>query len=414
MNRAARTACDRCHGQKMKCIREPGQSKCNRCLPSHFECVFSPSRKAGRPLAGRALNPTKTSPATPRPKSNHSATTSSNQIVSTYDESFTFPAESFDFSLPTLGDAFGSPTMSPDTDNFLYSPFTSSDASTQEMDALGLGGTFAPEQGELSHKSFDDLTTLFSEPRSRAPTTQHSHPEPDKMETDSSSPSALAAVYQLSAFSASLCASVELYLRNEEKSTCAAPMEELGRMAADVLQSSLTFLRILKTFVDAVSADKSDTPDTPATLQIVTAYIRLTQLHRGLYVQIKSLLLSSSAALAAEGSTSSHKSALPAIFPDLALGGLSLASFARFQLKFIVQSCVHELGIIEAMLGLPAGCRVSDVGSTSPSERPLLSACDGKMGLLVWTVLAEVEQPVHGIRDTLIELRESFRGSIQI
>jgi hypothetical protein len=105
---------------------------------------------------------------------------------------------------------------------------------------------------------------------------------------------------------------------------------------------------------------------------------------------------------------------LPAVFPDLALGGFSLASFARFQFKFLVQVCVHELGMIEATLGLPAGCRVSDVENTSGLMRPLLGAGDEKTRLLVWTILREIEQPAHGIRDTLNELREALRGSIQI
>jgi hypothetical protein len=338
------------------------------------------------------------------------------QLIPSYDDSFKSSADGFEFLPPTPSDAFGSATMSTGSDTFMDSPFLFSHPSTQALDTLGLDGTFMSDQRHLGQNSFDELTTLFSESRPETSTHQRtSQPQAAKFAPDDQGQSAFAAVYQLSAFSASLCASVDSYSRNDEKAMYAASMEELGKLAAEVLQSSLTFLRILRTFVDAISADESDVPDTPTTLQIVTAYIRLTQLHLGLYMQIKSLLLSSSnTAPAASGSHPIYEPIPPAIFQGLTLNGLSMASFARFQLKFIVQVCVHELGIIEATLGLPAVCRISDVGSMSESERPILGAGNGKMGLLVWSVLTEVEQPVHGIRHTLIELRESLRGSIQI
>ena len=37
-----RTACNRCHGQKLRCIKKPGQTKCERCRKLHTSCRFSP------------------------------------------------------------------------------------------------------------------------------------------------------------------------------------------------------------------------------------------------------------------------------------------------------------------------------------------------------------------------------------
>lgn len=37
-----RAACNRCHGQKLRCIKKPGQAKCERCRKLHTSCRFSP------------------------------------------------------------------------------------------------------------------------------------------------------------------------------------------------------------------------------------------------------------------------------------------------------------------------------------------------------------------------------------
>ncbi|KAI1172031.1 hypothetical protein F4777DRAFT_23299 [Nemania sp. FL0916] len=46
-----RRSCDRCHGQKLRCIREGSDetAPCNRCLRQAAECVYSSSLPKGRP-----------------------------------------------------------------------------------------------------------------------------------------------------------------------------------------------------------------------------------------------------------------------------------------------------------------------------------------------------------------------------
>ena len=45
--RKTRSACDRCHGQKLRCIRKPGQSRCERCLRLDAACRFAPRAPRG-------------------------------------------------------------------------------------------------------------------------------------------------------------------------------------------------------------------------------------------------------------------------------------------------------------------------------------------------------------------------------
>ena len=46
-----RAACDRCRGQKLRCLRDNqgGSEKCNRCISAEAICSFSVSKRAGRP-----------------------------------------------------------------------------------------------------------------------------------------------------------------------------------------------------------------------------------------------------------------------------------------------------------------------------------------------------------------------------
>ncbi|CZR61341.1 uncharacterized protein PAC_11237 [Phialocephala subalpina] len=40
-----RAACDRCHSQKIRCPRQPGQAVCSRCVKAGTQCIFSPFRQ---------------------------------------------------------------------------------------------------------------------------------------------------------------------------------------------------------------------------------------------------------------------------------------------------------------------------------------------------------------------------------
>lgn len=55
---APRLACDRCHAQKQKCRRPPGENRCSRCVASSYECIFSPrqQRRSGATACASAVD----------------------------------------------------------------------------------------------------------------------------------------------------------------------------------------------------------------------------------------------------------------------------------------------------------------------------------------------------------------------
>lgn len=53
----ARQACDRCHGKKLKCTRQPDSSCCMRCAKSNSDCKFSPVSRPNRmPFGGESIS----------------------------------------------------------------------------------------------------------------------------------------------------------------------------------------------------------------------------------------------------------------------------------------------------------------------------------------------------------------------
>ncbi len=47
-----RLACDRCHSQKLRCIKRPGSHVCHRCISAGTQCVFGPCMRS---LRGRHI-----------------------------------------------------------------------------------------------------------------------------------------------------------------------------------------------------------------------------------------------------------------------------------------------------------------------------------------------------------------------
>lgn len=45
-----RHACDRCHSQKLRCLRSDYGDNCARCVKAGATCVFSPSQRGRRPV----------------------------------------------------------------------------------------------------------------------------------------------------------------------------------------------------------------------------------------------------------------------------------------------------------------------------------------------------------------------------
>lgn len=45
----AKVACDRCRGQKQRCVWPPRSTQCHRCMRAKAECKVPPARPMGRP-----------------------------------------------------------------------------------------------------------------------------------------------------------------------------------------------------------------------------------------------------------------------------------------------------------------------------------------------------------------------------
>lgn len=52
-----RRACNRCHGQKLRCRRANLGSSCLRCLKAGADCVFGLSMRTRKPMLRHTSNP---------------------------------------------------------------------------------------------------------------------------------------------------------------------------------------------------------------------------------------------------------------------------------------------------------------------------------------------------------------------
>ncbi|KAF2278242.1 uncharacterized protein EI97DRAFT_465586 [Westerdykella ornata] len=418
MSAVKRAACDRCHGLKMRCIREENRAKCNRCLGAGSVCVFSVCKKAGRPARKNHYGhqhqhrhqPTPIQQSSPPYiQSNPSIDIS---LFSTSQDNFSMAIADEYLSASALSGALSDPI--PDLPMFGL-----------EMDEAVPTGR---NPRETHHQWLEDFFSVSDFDKQRDPVivepTSHRFPS-----STTQNPSSVGgnAMQQLSELSGKLFAHINAGTKESTTESATTRLEELS---ARVIENTVDFYNILSNNSEPAfeaSLDHGEVTATATTLQILTAYIRLTQLHQALYNHIHSLLSPRSPPLFAAlpesrdsnssgSSPSSSDRGVPVLFPSLSIGGISLAPYPRFQLKMIVQICVHHLGEVESLLRLPAGFSVSDEGANGGDNREggILYPDSDRMALLVRTIMLEAGDSVKGIRRVLAELAEEFRGSIQV
>jgi len=154
------------------------------------------------------------------------------------------------------------------------------------------------------------------------------------------------------------------------------------------------------------SDDSSPQPvDMTEVFALLTCYIRILHLHCLLYSRISDFLTT----LFQQGA---H---LPPVFPGVQAGSVSLDTFAKFQVKLLIQISTHVLGEIEMALGLPDGYRISkrDIqrqgifeGSVSVQFIEMTMKEKGKSGLGI------EKDKFTSIRDHLGRLRQLLKGTI--
>jgi hypothetical protein len=426
MSAVKRTACDRCHGQKMRCIREATRTKCNRCQGASAECVFSLARKAGRPSASSS------SKQQMAPLQQHSPVYSHCSGELTNDLSI-FEASLLDDDASSCpfgaGEAFSdsqaisTPTI-PALETWSDASLTlacSTDSNALWEESYGYldAGSFEHEH-EHEHPSHAENHTFVEVDNASSEPEHESWP-------GSGPPVAVAsnAMQQLSQLSGKLFAHISPSPRTlGDVNTGDSQIAELEELTAHVIESSIAFYSILSNLAPVFNTRSTSAATFSSSdllsriLQILTAYIRLAQLHHTLYTHIQSIISPSQSA-SSHSSNSSHSllsctlaQSVPVAFPSLRIGGVSLSHYPRFQLKFILQICVHHLGEVEALLGLPAGYCVSE--KRDRDGRGILNQDTGGMAILVRTVMIEAEETVKGIRKVLAGLVEELKGSIQV
>ena len=136
---------------------------------------------------------------------------------------------------------------------------------------------------------------------------------------------------------------------------------------------------------------------------LLTCYIRLLHLHFLYYSRLSDFLTS----LFQKGVY------LPPLFPSWQAGSVSLDSFAKFQVKLLIQVSTHTLGEIEIALGLPDGYRISKKdrhgifkGMVSVQFIEMMMREEGKSGL-------GTEDKFTSIRDHLGRLGRILKGAIE-
>ena len=153
--------------------------------------------------------------------------------------------------------------------------------------------------------------------------------------------------------------------------------------------------------------------DTAAKLQLLICYIRSTNLHFTLYEIIRHRLLMPDQR--PHGNTGLSLERLSPLRPLLQMGGISIASSGRFQLKILLQIAVHGLGQIEMALGLPQAFRVSRIEACEGVNEGILgSSGDAQLLQTVMRGTSADQNQVQAIRSVLGELKPELSGSIDI
>lgn len=415
-----RTACDRCHHQKMRCIRDSASklSKCNRCITASADCKFSLARKAGRPVSKKRFQDSQRSQEHGEWESTQLSGDVSASLLNAHGTSDS--SVSVTSSSPGVRSIFDTPMLEDGSNSSNFSS-SLSETGAAALDLLDWGDLQVGQDTDALWK--DTQFELDQLP-------QHIQLM-DAMEEPLHACSSMETgvqygdhVQRLS----SLCG--EIFEQTNVHHNNVSPIDNIRTLIAHAISSSSTLLDILTCLRDTLAQQEikisghyttslldpeNNNLDTATTLQILTVYIRLIQLHFTLYTRIHTLLLSSATSSTfSTSSTLNNAPATPPAFPSLMIGGISLAPYSRFQLRFLLQICVHHLGEIEALLGLPAGFRVSDVGQGNRERVGILGGRNGDTSLLVRTVMMGAGTSVRGIGETLEQLKTAFEGSIRI
>ncbi|KAK0716603.1 hypothetical protein B0T21DRAFT_415318 [Apiosordaria backusii] len=426
-----RAACDRCHGLKMRCVVDQtdgsGQRRCRRCHGARVACNYSVPGRSGRPPTkpgGQILTTQGTGTGTnntrPGLVSTPSSLFSSIQVAPSLASTVDTQVYAFAQKTPV------SPRSNSWTDTVaLLQPES---YATSPWDSLPhqddwMGGQSLVEHRYLDHgnqaqpnmhptRPIPAVAGMDSSPQTQASTGTLELSPDDRPRQASTSTSSIASppearydgqqyLQRLSEFNVRL--SHPVGLTPDGSASSRVSPGQLEHAATHVLSSSTAFLELIG--YPSSGMPPSPTPDMAARLQLLVSYMRLTELHYGLYAAVYGYLKH----------TPPNAGERP---PDLglSLSGVALCPSPRFQMQILLQTATHYLCLIQEALGLPAPLQLkafrqpgSAHGTASEKTNLLGQPGSAETAMLVHTLMMhDQESRLKGMMDMLERLKTEF------
>ncbi|KAK4203205.1 hypothetical protein QBC40DRAFT_275211 [Triangularia verruculosa] len=404
-----RAACDRCHGLKMRCVVDQtpgvgsgGQRRCRRCHSARVACNYSVPGRSGRPPTkpgGQLLTTNNTRPG----------------LAST---------PSSLFSSIQVAPSLASTSSWTDTvallqpDSYATSPWDSLAHQDDWISGQNIAEqryleNYNPSQPPMHPtRPLPVVVGTDSSPQTQASTGTLELSPNDRPRQESTSSSSAASppearydgqqyLQRLSEFNVRL--SHPVGLTPDASSSSRVSPEQLEHAATHILSSSTAFLELINYPSSGMLSSPTATPDMAARLQLLVSYMRLTELHYGLYAAVYGYLKH----------TPPNTGEKP---PDFGLGlaGVSLSPSPRFQLQILLQTAAHYLCCIQEALGLPAplqlkGFRQSGLTSSPEGTNLLGQPGSAETAMLMHTLMMhDQESRLKSMMDILERLKTEF------
>ncbi|KAK4180910.1 hypothetical protein QBC36DRAFT_318991 [Triangularia setosa] len=419
-----RAACDRCHALKMRCVVDQtdgfgGQRRCRRCHGARVACNYSVPGRSGRPPTkpgGQLLTTNTTRPGlVSTPSSLFSSIQLAPSLASTTD------ARGFSFAQKTTPISPRSNSWTDTVALLQQEPYATSPWDSLAHQDDWMGGQSLAESRYLDNYNpsqpnmhptcpMPAVAGPNSSPQTQASTGTLDLSPDDRPRRESASASSAASppeprydgqqyLQRLSEFNVRLSHPVG-FTPDGSASSPVSP-DQLEHAATHILSSSTAFLELISY---PSSTNTPTTPDMAARLQLLVSYMRLTELHCGLYAAVYGYLKHATP-------NSGEKP------PDFGFGlaGVSLSPSPRFQLQVLLQTAAHYLCSIQEALGLPAplqlkGLRQPGSGDSVTEKTNLLGPPgSAETAMLVHTLMMhDQERRLQGMVDMLERLKSEF------
>ncbi len=320
-----KTACDRCRGQKLRCIWDDDAAQCRRCVRAKAACTVAPPRPMGRPpKRTRSLHSHHAQPPVTRNPGNlsnmdidHGAEAADGPETPVLETSIQEAAHSLLFD-PVISDFISNPSAVNifDANHFLYSP------STLFRDVNGPSGTSSGLSLSLDPALDGPLNASCRS--SSDPATESTLIEP------------LAVMDQLSRMNMALYEHIsQLNTINTSGSL------NIGRLLSITHEFRALADRLGLPLPGASDKSFASAPlpcDQSTGLLLLSCYLRLKQAHG------RTLVLLQEMEQLLEKKPVDDRG--PEVLPDLVVDGFALAGHAGLQLRIMKQLCEGTFGII--------------------------------------------------------------------